>query len=385
MSGTNLLRQARHERGLKQSQVVARIAAIAERLDISVMSSSSLSVTISMWENGKRTPDPSYRRIFRELYGKTNTELGFPPDPFADELTDALADHLVVAQRVDAETIELFRQQTEVVRRTDRKYGSAVRLDQLRSHINEIEHLLRHTIIHHHRAGLAAALADASTLAGWDALDSGSIAQAWHHHEQAKTAARESGSASLLAHATGQQAFILIDVGHTADALILLQEAQSIADGAPRLLRAWLAAALGEGYAASGQRGEAMRAFDHANALLPTETTHPELAFLFLGGSHLDRWRGNALAQLGDPEAIRQLNGVLATSPPDFVRARAAVHVDLAFAHAQTGARDAAQDHARQARRLVSQLGLGPTTTPTAAARVARLRSPVTADTPARR
>jgi tetratricopeptide (TPR) repeat protein len=245
-----------------------------------------------------------------------------------------------------------------VVRRTDRRFGSAARLDQLRSHIREVEHLLRHTIIRQHREQLAAALADASTLAGWDALDSGSIRQAWEHHEQAKAAAREADSAALLAHATAQQAFILIDIGDTADALALLQEAQTIAgDHTPRLLRAWLAAALGEGYAATGDRDNALRAFDQASALLPAETTHPQLAFLFLGGSHLERWRGNVLAQLGEPEAIQQLMAVLATSPADFVRARAVVHIDLAFAHARAGSRDAAREHARQARRLVAQLG----------------------------
>lgn len=214
------------------------------------------------------------------------------------------------------------------------------------------------TIIRPHREQLAAALADASTLAGWDALDSGSIGQAWAHHEQAKAAARESGSAALLAHATGQQAFILIDIGNTADALTLLREAQAIAgDRTPRLLRARLTAALGEGYTATGDRDSALRAFDQASALLPAETTHPELAFLFLGGSHLARWRGNVLAQLGEPEAIQQLTAALAASPADFVRARAAMHVDLAFAHARAGGRGAARDHARQARRLVAQLG----------------------------
>jgi transcriptional regulator with XRE-family HTH domain len=358
MSGMNQLRQARLERGLKQAQVVDRILVIADRLDLSVMARTSLLVTISPWENGKRAPDAVYRRIFRELYGKTNEELGFPPDPGSEPVADELADHLVVAQRVDAQTIDLFRQQTEIVRRTDRRFGSAVRLDQLRSHINEVEHLLRHTIIRQHRESLAAALADASTLAGWDALDSGSVQQAWTHHEQAKTAARESGSAALLAHATGQQAFILIDIGNTTDALTLLQDAQAIAgDRTPRLLRAWLSAALGEGYAVNGDRDGALQAFDQASALLPTETTHPDLAFLFLGGSHLARWRGNVLAQLGEAEAIQQLTAALAATPADFVRAQAAVHVDLAFAHARAGARDAAREHARQARRLVAQLG----------------------------
>jgi tetratricopeptide (TPR) repeat protein len=358
MSTTNPLQKARIDRGLKQAQVVDRMLAIAERLDLPVMARSSLLVTISPWENGKRTPDVVYRRIFRELYGRTNEELGFPSDPTPEPLAEELADHLVVAQRVDAESIDLFRQQTEIVRRADRRFGSAVRLDQLRSHINEVERLLRHTIIHQHRQPLAAALADASTLAGWDALDSGSVQEAWKHHEQAKTAARESGSAALLAHATGQQAFILTDIGNTADALMLLQEAVSIAgDSAPRLLRAWLAAALGEGHAAAGDRDGALRAFDQANALLPTETRHPDLAFLFLGGTHLARWRGNALAMLGESEAINQLTTVLDTGPVDFVRARASVHVDLAFAYARAGDRDAALHHARQARRLVSQIG----------------------------
>jgi tetratricopeptide (TPR) repeat protein len=358
MSGTTRLRQARVDRGFKQAQVVDRIISIADRLGYAVMAKTSLAVTISVWENGKRTPDPQYRRIFRELYGKTNEDLGFPADPESEPLAEELADHIVVAQRVDAETIGLFRQQIEVVRQTDRRFGSSVRLDQLRSHINEVEHLLRHTIIRQHRQALAAALADASTLAGWDALDSGSIRQAWAHHEQAKTAARECGSAALLAHATGQQAFILIDIGNTADALSLLVEAQSIAgEHTPRLLRAWLAAAVGEGYAAAGDREGALRAFDQANALLSTETTHPELSFLFLGGSHLARWRGNVLAQLGEREAIQQLTAVLAASPADFVRARATVHVDLAFAHALAGDRDAARDYARQARRLVAQIG----------------------------
>ncbi|HEX5121378.1 MAG TPA: helix-turn-helix transcriptional regulator [Pseudonocardiaceae bacterium] len=358
MSGTNLLRQARLDRGMKQSQVVAKVRAIADRMDAGAMSASSLSVAISMWENGKRTPDAVYRKIFRELYGRTNEELGFPPDPVAEPLAEELADRLVVAQRVDAETVELFRQQTEMARRADRRLGSAARLDQLRGHIRELEHLMRHTIIRQHREQLAAALADALTLAGWDALDAGSVRQAWEHHEQAKTAARESGSAALLAHATGQQAFILMDIGEAADALALLQEAQAIAgDRVPRLLRAWLAAALGEGYATAGDRDGALRAFDQASALLPAETTHPELAFLFLGGSHLDRWRGNVLARLGEPGAVDQLTAVLAATPADFVRARAAVLVDLSYAHTRAGARDAARDFARQARRLVSQVG----------------------------
>jgi tetratricopeptide (TPR) repeat protein len=122
------------------------------------------------------------------------------------------------------------------------------------------------------------------------------------------------------------------------------------------LLRAWLAAAHGEALAANGARDAALRAFDDAHALLPADPADPELPFLFLGGAHLDRWRGNALAQLGEPAAITALDRALALLPASWVRARAALLVDLAFAHAGADDRDAALGHARAARQLAQQI-----------------------------
>jgi hypothetical protein len=58
----------------------------------------------------------------------------------------------------------------------------------------------------------AAVLADAAGLAGWQALDTGSPAEAWLRHESAKAAAREAGSPVHLAHAMGQQAYALLDL-----------------------------------------------------------------------------------------------------------------------------------------------------------------------------
>ena len=121
-------------------------------------------------------------------------------------------------------------------------------------------------------------------------------------------------------------------------------------------MSAWLAAAHGETLAASGNRDDALRAFDDAQALLPADPVDPALPFLFLGGSHLDRWRGNALAQVGDAEAIDQLTGALAELPASWVRARAGLLVDLAYAYAATGNRDAAMSHAREARTIARQI-----------------------------
>ncbi|GGP42068.1 tetratricopeptide repeat protein [Saccharothrix coeruleofusca] len=315
---------------------------------------------LSRWENGHVTPGPDVRRLFRELYGKTNEQLGFPTEAPANPLADELTNRLVVARRVDAETVELFRQQVDGVCHADRRFGSTARLQQLRSHIEEVERHLTHSLLSKHRQPLATILTEASTLAGWNALDSGSIDEAWRYYSRARSAALESGSASRHAHAVAEQAYVLLEVGDAGNALELLKEAVDIAGiHTPRLLRAWLNAALGEAHAIAGDRDSALRAFDRADPLLPVDARHPDLPFIFLGGRHLDRWRGNALVHLGEPEAISQLTAVLdfAERHPSFVRANAGLLVDLALAHAAAGERDAAMSYAQQARRIIQQVG----------------------------
>jgi len=208
------------------------------------------------------------------------------------------------------------------------------------------------------RTALAGALAEASALAGWLALDRDDHDQAWRHHERAKHAAREADSPVLLAHATAQEAFILVGLNDADSAATQVAHARALATGGPALMTAWLAAAHGETLAASGNRDDALRAFDDAQALLPDDPVDPALPFLFLGGSHLDRWRGNALAQVGDAEAIDQLTAALAELPASWVRARAGLLVDLAYAYAYaaTGNRDAAISHAREARTIARQI-----------------------------
>ncbi|MBE1577647.1 tetratricopeptide repeat protein [Amycolatopsis roodepoortensis] len=358
MNSTSPLKAARNALDWSQEKLARAINARAAAHGLPERSVPSRKTDISRWENGHVVPEPPMRAVLREIYGRTDDDLGFPTGDFAGPSGDELAERLVIARRVDEQTIELFRDEVISVRHADRRFGSAARLERLRGQITEIEGLLRHTILRRDRAPLAGVLVEASTLAGWNSLDIGSLAQAWTHYERAKYAAMESGSTGLLAHATAEQAFVLIDTGNVDDALALFGEARSIGEHAPELLRAWLAAAEGEGHAIAGHRDEALRAFDEADTLLPNEVVHPELPFVFLGGSHLDRWRGNALVHLGAPEAIEHLERVVDDSrSTSFVRAGAAVYVDLAFAYSASGDREAARTYAQQARRIISQVG----------------------------
>jgi tetratricopeptide (TPR) repeat protein len=351
------LQAVRRQLGYSAEEVIKMVLQRADALRIPVMTPASLKTKLSRWENGHETvSQPAMRRLFREVYGRTNEELGFPPEP-DDTDVDELRSRLAVARSVDAETVAAFQHQLDQMRQVDRRFGGITLLDQLRSQIKQVEGLLTYSTAGTLRQSLAVVLADASTLAGWQALDRGALSQAWDHHETAKAAAREAGSLPQLVHATGQQAFVLIDAGEITSAVQQLAYARELAgpDVAP-LLRSWLAAAHGEALAAAGNHDDAFRAFDTANSLLPEDPVDPALPFLVLGGVHLDRWRGSALSKLGEAEAIDQLTEALPRLPDAFVRARTGMLVDLAFAYAAVRERDATLDYARQARRLAQQI-----------------------------
>jgi tetratricopeptide (TPR) repeat protein len=350
------LQGVRRHLGYTAAQVIDLLTRRADVLHLPVANKASLKTKLSRWENGKEQPNELYQRLFREIYGRTNAELGFPDQPEEDPEAAELRSRLAVARTFDRETIEIFRRQVDHTRRVDRRFGALTQLDQLRVQIDQVQQLLTYHA-GPQRPALARVLVEASTLAGWQALDRAALGQAWMHYERAKAAAREAESAALLAHATAEQAFVLIDLDETSAAMDQLAHARSIAEcTATPLLRAWLTAAHGETLAAAGHADDARRAFDTASALLPADPIDPALPFLFLGDYHLDRWRGNALARLGAPDAIDQLTDALARLPADFVRARTGLLVDLAYAHAARGDREATLTHAQQARRLAAAI-----------------------------
>jgi tetratricopeptide (TPR) repeat protein len=350
------LQTVRRQLGYTAAQVIDLLTRRADALHLPVANKASLKTKLSRWENGKEQPSEIYRRLFREIYGRTSTELGFPDEPQEEPEAAELRSRLAVARTLDQETVEVFRHQVDHARRIDRRFGALTQLDQLRTQIDQVQHLLTYSA-GPQRPALAGVLVEASTLAGWQALDRAAVGQAWTHYERAKAAAREAESAALLAHATAEQAFVLIDLNETTAAVNQLAHARSIANcTATPLLRAWLTAAHGETLAAAGHADDARRAFDTASDLLPADPIDSALPFLFLGDSHLDRWRGNALARVGAPDAIDELTDALARLPADFVRARTGLLVDLAFAHSAVGDRDAALTYAQQARHLAAQI-----------------------------
>lgn len=206
---------------------------------------------------------------------------------------------------------------------------------------------------------MALALAGASTLAAWQAIDSGAVERAWRHYELAKCAARDAEEPMYLSHAMGEQAYVLCEAGRPALAVDLVRDAQrTVGQSGSARLRAWLHAAEAEMRAHAGMPDDCRRALDAAMAVVPPgpEDRDPDMLSIFLNGAHLARWQGNVLALLGEEPAVTSLCSALEVMDPTFVRARGGLHADLAQAHLTRAEYDA-HIHLRQARLLASRAG----------------------------
>ncbi|MQA15856.1 MAG: hypothetical protein GEV09_17380 [Pseudonocardiaceae bacterium] len=310
---------------------------------------------------------PATRRLLEHIFGCSVEELLGPSgrDDATPEVSGLpqqiheLSSAIAASQRVDDETVLLLRQQVDAIRHLDRRLGAITLLPQLREQASYVAGLLHHAIAPRMRRELAAVLADACTLAGWQSMDRGELAHAWRHYETATAAAREAGSPALESHALAEQAVTLLDIGHTRAAVDMTVHARALGDRAgPRLLRTWLAAAHGEALAAHRDASDSLRAYDDAGELLPAPTDHESPSpYIALDATHLARWRGHALSRFGHPDAIDVLTSALECHDQSFTRGETSLRVDLAHAHAISGHHDAAREHRAHARNLALTIG----------------------------
>jgi tetratricopeptide (TPR) repeat protein len=355
---TPLLAQ-RKRRGWSKSKLIAHLRQAARARGETLAETPSIARNLARWENDGRGVSPLYQQLLCDVYECSPAELGFiePTDAPEPEPADELATELARASSIDAGVVKLLQAQTDGIRQLDALQGAHLIHDQMRLHIAHIEELNRHVVRPGVRRMLAKVLADTSALAGWQALDVGTPREAWEHFERAKAAAREAEDPSLLAFATAEQAYVLLDLGDERQATELVQYASRQSAGAvPALVETWLTAARAEMATASGDADAAHIALDQAADLLPTEPDDL-LPYLVLSETHLARWRGNCLARLGDEDAIDELLKGLAAVTGTYARAEAGVRIDLATALLFHGEHGPAEEHLRSARILVSRTG----------------------------
>lgn len=299
-------------------------------------------------------------RLLEKIFGTSIRELLSTPGADRDEISesaDELRNMLNVSRRVDTTVVSILRGQLDSIRVLDRRLGAVLAHEEVMVKLAQVQRLRTFSLLPSVRSGLAALQSELSTLAGWQALDLGSPLKAWEHYEQSKVAAAECDDPAYLVHSTAEQAFVLLDIGRPNEAAEVFEDLSSrVRTSSSHVHRAWVAAACGEASAANGDRSASLRAFDVAESLLAHDGPI-DGPYVALDGTHLARWRGHALARLGEVAAVEVLTDALDRLNSSFTRAETALRVDLAIALARGGERDEAYRQAALARSSAVEIG----------------------------
>ncbi|GAA3249281.1 XRE family transcriptional regulator [Nonomuraea helvata] len=306
--------------------------------------------------SGLRLPDHA-----RMLLGLAPLDIASPTgdhDDEHEEQTTELINRLDAAAAVDPTTVMILRTDTNNLRLLDRRLGGPAIADKMHAQMAQIQRAHRHAIRPGLRAQLAHLLAETASLAGWQAINTLALNDAWTHYERAKAAAYEADDAALLAYVSGEQAYVLMELGRPAEATELLQHVHE-QHGAhvPARLRTWLSAAEAEAAAILGDETTCRAALHQAAALLPEGDGDPDMPYLSINAHHIARWRGNCLVRFGDPATAEDLRSALAGMDGTYNRAESGVRCDLGHALLAAGDPEAAQPHIQRAQQLATMTG----------------------------
>lgn len=351
------LRAARTVRGWSQTDAARELAALGRARGVPVAGPASLKTLLSRWENGHVLPEPHYRTLLGELYGRTAVQLGLAGPGGSTPVPGDLPAALAAAAAAHRSGLELWWRQLALAHELDDELGAAGAGELVRAQVDQLDDTLLHSTSAAGRIEVAAVLGGAANLAGAQALDRRRHARSWRYYDRARTAARQAGRPAAVAVAVAGQVAVLVDVGEVDAAVALLEEAPPADDGAGVRWHAAMAVAR----AAAGDRPATRRALDTAEQCWRAPPI--DRAFAQDGPgvelTDLDRWHGRALVALGDTdtviEAVAPLRRALAAHPRS-ARRRAAVHADLALALEAESPQEAA-GHARAARALAGRIG----------------------------
>ncbi len=304
---------------------------------------------------------PATARLLEQLLGAPIATLLAPPRTVAADDEDPATELrrlLHAARRIDRSTITLLHQQLDAIRRLDRQLGAIVVRDELNAKIRQVQRLTAYSLAPGTREPLAGLLSEMHTLAGWQALDLGDVPELL-----ATLRALPVRSRTIRLRPTRSPT--LPPNKHSSSSTPGRPATRSTCSMVP-------AAAPTHPRPESCEPGWPPLT---AKPSPPTATKPPactpstkppnsypsdpadERPYVALDPVHLARWRGHALARFGHPDAITVLTDALNRLDRSFVRAEAALRIDLATALAASGNQDEASEHARRAHTLAAELG----------------------------
>ena len=343
----NRLAAAREGLGWSQARLVSELERCGRATGFAVMATTSLKTAVSRWENGHFLPDRDYRRLFRDIYGMTDAELGFASvavvpvqqeraavqlggrltasTPECSALADASADlRRRLDQLLDADAatcVAGLEERVSLQAQECVRVAPSAMLGRLLSDFQDVQALLRQPLGQQLMPRVCETAADLSTLIGDELMVVGRPADSQAWYTTAKAAAARSGSRWARARALSLNALLYLYYGTPTHAVELAQETYALEIGGPA---AALAASV-EAFAQAqlGNELATRRALRHSEELFK-RLNQEDSVFGFTE-------RRQLLLRIGDmTEARTALNDALSSYPLDVVGDPAVLRLDLA-------------------------------------------------------
>lgn len=169
---------------------------------------------------------------------------------------DELLSRIDSASSVGASMVKTFNDQTELLRTMDRQMGASGLIDQMTGHLAALEDALNFSVLPSVRRPVAVALAGRrpsprGRRLTWDRSNARGATT------NLRSVLRATLRPMYLAHAMGEQAYVLCEAGRAALGLDLVRDAQrTLGQGGSPRLWAWLYAAEAELCAHAGRPDE---------------------------------------------------------------------------------------------------------------------------------
>lgn len=297
------LKQARLLHGWTQPRVIKEMRLVAPTLRVKTRlpNDDALKTQLTRWENGRVTPGPDYRAVFRAIYGMTDTELGFPP---LDEAT--LRSVSETPSLLTGDALTYFDILLEEHVRADNRMGPHVVLDVVQQQVRALTVAAREARGPARRAVIQRACRY-HEFYGWLLQDAGRCQDAVIATDRARDFATELGDQPLVAYLLMRKSNIASDAADPGLAVGLANGA--LADGShlPPRLRAVLYRQQANAYAGLGDSAECMTAIGKAfNALDRADSDDSELVN-YCTPSYVAMEAANCWLELGQPGRALQV------------------------------------------------------------------------------
>jgi transcriptional regulator with XRE-family HTH domain len=190
MAAKTRLRAARDTHGWSQGRLVHELTRRATARRLRVPTPESLKTEVSRWENDHKTPDETYRQLFREICGLTDDELGFTDQPAAALLV--VSRPPVVPETVTPALVGNLRGVLDQFARTDHLIGPRHLLTAVQDQAAFVEQRC-HVAKEPHRRELVEVAVRFAEFSGWLHQDAGDFKTAMFWTDRAMDYVQELG------------------------------------------------------------------------------------------------------------------------------------------------------------------------------------------------